>query len=134
MCQSSNYVSYKYSKFVCTLLVGGWSIIWFFETNTFFQVYHMCSSLIKGKWSPRRLTKSFHCQENELSNLRLVSFSWHLLLNRLSYWLHTRYPPCCHYAYVLNFSIDISRIEREMCHWAISSIFWWLSAQHILSE
>jgi hypothetical protein len=24
--------------------------------------------------------------------------------------------------------------EREMCPWAISSIFWWLSAQHILSE
>ena len=23
--------------------------------------------------------------------------------------------------------------EREMCPWAISSIFWWLSVQHILS-
>jgi hypothetical protein len=27
---------------------------------------------------------------------------------------------------------SVRRFEREMCPWAISSIFWWLSAQHII--
>jgi hypothetical protein len=35
------HVSYKYSKLVWTSLGGGYSIIYVFETNIFFQVYYV---------------------------------------------------------------------------------------------
>jgi hypothetical protein len=69
MCQSSDYrqfvpldlkikvhVSCKYSKLICTLVGGGYSIICIFDTNTCFQVYYVCSSLIDRKWSPQIMT------------------------------------------------------------------------------
>jgi hypothetical protein len=55
------HVFYKYTKLVCTLL-GGYSIIWFFETNTLSKAYNVYNSLIEGKWSPQRKTISFHCK------------------------------------------------------------------------
>jgi hypothetical protein len=47
-------------KLVYTLLGGGYSIIYVFETNTALQVYYVCSSLNDEKWSPQRTTKYFH--------------------------------------------------------------------------
>jgi hypothetical protein len=125
MCQSPDYrwfapldlksqvhVSYKYSK-TCMhtfrdMLLYNLSL----ETNTPFQAYHVCSSLIEGKWSPRRKTINFHFKR---------PFKWFHSTFGIIYMSSPYLNRLCHFSsYVamlpymhmlLNSSFDITRIS-----------------------
>jgi hypothetical protein len=85
MCQNSDYrwfvpldikskvhVSYKYSKLVCTLLGGGYSIILDFETNIFFK-FILCDGLIVRKM--KSLEKDNNLPLQNLQELSCLSSS-----------------------------------------------------------
>jgi hypothetical protein len=85
------------------------------ETNTAFQAYYVCSSLIEGKWSPQKKTISFQCKSSSGFIPRSISFTCLLqFLNRLCHF--TYYAPMFPYMHMLlNASLE-QGLFRESAH------------------
>ena len=131
----------KYSNCQNTLIVKIWSLVGrmfdyekkgeFLDLNHFYSwIISLCAhtsvfDLEIGKWIWFAKTNQVVAKKDpNMSNLVKDYFCSQL------HWCCTSI--CC-FLMCWHKSPKRGEIEREMCPWAISSIFWWLSAQHILS-
>jgi hypothetical protein len=107
----------KKGEFLALDQFFSWNISWFAQTSEF--------DLEIGKWICFAKTNQVVAKNDpnmpnySKNNLVLICIDVALIL--VAFWC-------------VGINHQKGGVEREMCPWAISIMFWWLSVQHIVSE